>query len=127
MMKLNIQLFGGRGAKSSNENKKEKKGTFTIATYNMSKGGKDNTKVNGVVYKYKGIDVGVYGKKQNSQAEIRTLGRGEDNYVAVVITNNEANGAMIESGKTKKEAIEKANKLIDKRKKDILRAIGRKK
>ena len=124
-MKLNIQLFGGRGAKSSNENGKAKKATFTIATYNIDKGGKDNIKVNGVAYKYKGIDVGIYGKKQNSQSDIRTPGRGEDNYVAVVITNNEANGAMIESGKTKKEAIEKANKLIDKRKKDILRVIGR--
>lgn len=123
-MKLNIQYFGGRGATSSSDTP-PKKATFTTAIYNADRGGRQNVEVNGVSYRYKGIEVGVYGRTQNESQDIRVPGRGGDNYVAVVLSNNDANGLMIETGKTRKEAIAKANDLIDRRKKEILRAMGR--
>ena len=125
MIKLDIQLFGGRGASSSNINTTPKKATFLTATYNADKGARENIKVSGVSYKYKGLEIGIYGKKQNVNEAISTPGRGEDNYVAVIITNDKNNGLMLETGKTRKETTQKVNELIDKRKKDILKAMGR--
>lgn len=126
-MKLNLQLFGGRGASSGSRNTTPKKATFSTAVYNSEKGVREDIEVSGISYKYNGLEIGIYGKKQNADAEIRALGRGEDNYVAVIKTNDKNNGVMLETGKTRKEAIEKTNALIDKRKKDILRAMGRRK
>ena len=120
-MKLNIQLFGNIEVNSGSRNTAPKKATFLTAIYNTEKGIRENVNVSGIIYKYNEIEIGIYGKKQNAKENITTS--DGNNYVAVVLTNNEASGTMIETGKTRKEAIEKTNNLIDKRKKDILRAI----
>ena len=124
-MKLNIQLFGGRGANSGSRNTTPKKAAFTTAVYNTEKGVREDIEVNGVAFRHKGIDVGVFNTQQEAYPDTYRPGRGGDKYVAVVRTNNQTNGTMIETGKTQKEAVEKSIKLIDERKKDILRAMGR--
>lgn len=119
-MKLNIQFFGGRGANSGNVIK-IKKDTFTTATRIDNK--REDIKVQGVSFKYKSIGVGVFNRTQkNYPDETRT--RGKDKFIAVIRTNNKANGTMLTTGKTQKEAVQKSMKLIDDRKQDIIRAIG---
>lgn len=125
-MKINIQTFGGRGA-SSSSNTEPKSATFTTAIYNADMGGRQDIEVKGVDFKYKSIDVGVFNTTQEAYASNNPsyFGRGTDKYIAVVRTDNEANGTMLTRGKTRKEAIANAKDLIDKRRKDILRAMGR--
>lgn len=128
MIKLDIQMFGGRGSSSSNADTEPKSATFTTATRNMDEDGRrEDIEVKGVTFRYKTIDVGVFNSEQEAYAKNRPyLGRaGSSKYVAVVRTNNETNGAMITTGSTRKEAIANAKNIIDERKKQILKAIGR--
>ena len=129
-MELNIQLFGGRGASSGGNIIQIKNATFTTAVSAYNESGnrqREDIEVKGVVFRHKGIDVGVFNTQQESYPDAYRPGRGGDKYVAVIRTKDKMNGLMIETGKTQKEAVEKSIKLIDERKKDILRAMGRRK
>lgn len=126
MMKLNIQLFGSRGASGSNVIK-IKNATFTTAIRTYDENGnrqREDIQVKGVTFKYKTIDIGVFDRTQENYPD-ETVTRGANKYIAVIRTKNETNGLMITTGKTQKEAVQNSMELIDKRKKDILRAIGR--
>lgn len=113
--------MGSRGSSSGNVIK-IKNDTFTTAI--STNGKREDIKVEGVSYKYKSIGVGVFNRTQkNYPDETRT--RGADKYIAVIRTKNKTNGTMLTTGKTQKEAVQKSMKLIDDRKQDIIRAIGR--
>ena len=117
-MKFDIQLFGGRGVSSSEIHTKKTSFTTAIGTDASGKFERKQIPVNGIAFKYKTINVGIYNKSLQEIDNISTPGRGEAKYVAVVLTDNDVNGSMIATGKTRKEAIQNTKNIIDEKKKE---------
>ena len=119
--------MGGRGSSSGNVIK-IKNDTFKTATYNYDENKRHDIEVKGVSFKYKSVSVGIFNSKQESYSNNNPYynGRGTENFIAVVRTNNETNGTMLTKAKTQKEAVYNAMKLIDEKREQILKAIGKK-
>lgn len=84
---------------------------------------KKDVEVKGYFFTYKGIDVGVFNTNQENYTKYDVYKMCSGEFVAVIICLGEANGLMIASGGTRKEAIEEAIKKIDDYKDLILKRI----